>query len=380
MEMKEVIVIGAGPYGLALGVMLKKCGYDFTILGKPMEFWHNNMPKGTILRSPHDWHIDPTGTYTMESYMSSKGLTKNEVCPLSLATFIDYSEWFLEKADLPIQMDFVTDLSKVNDVFELSLSNRETLCSKKVVCATGYKYFPNLPEDLLQKIPAGHYTHSSEHADFSDLKNRTCLIIGGRQSAYESAALMCEYGAKKVYISHRHEKPAFAPLDWSVYKPIAVENIYRNPSWWKDLSEDKKDKIKETAFREAKIKLEPWLARRIDRSEVEIFSETSLETCRVDSKTNYLQVNLSNGYNLFVDHIMLATGYKADIDNLSYLNVSIRDELDKKNGFPVLDRRFQSSVEGLYFTSILAMQDFGLTFGFVKGANVAAEILAGALR
>ena len=35
-----------------------------------MEFWRSNMPKGMLLRSACDWHLDPENIDTIESYVA----------------------------------------------------------------------------------------------------------------------------------------------------------------------------------------------------------------------------------------------------------------------------------------------------------------------
>jgi cation diffusion facilitator CzcD-associated flavoprotein CzcO len=47
----DVLIIGAGPFGLAMAAYAAHAGLDHRSLGKPMEFWKSNMPKGMYLRS-----------------------------------------------------------------------------------------------------------------------------------------------------------------------------------------------------------------------------------------------------------------------------------------------------------------------------------------
>jgi cation diffusion facilitator CzcD-associated flavoprotein CzcO len=58
-----VVIIGAGPYGLAAAAHLRAAGVEPRVFGEPMAFWQRQMPKGMRLRSP--WtasHIaDPCG-------------------------------------------------------------------------------------------------------------------------------------------------------------------------------------------------------------------------------------------------------------------------------------------------------------------------------
>ena len=49
----DVVILGAGPYGLAAGAHLRNIqGLDVRVFGEPMEFWKAHMPEGMLLRSP----------------------------------------------------------------------------------------------------------------------------------------------------------------------------------------------------------------------------------------------------------------------------------------------------------------------------------------
>jgi len=86
-----------------------------------------------------------------------------------------------------------------------------------------------------------------------------------------------------------------------------------------------------------------------------------------------IEVRLSNGTDLVVDHVILATGYKPDMTKVPYL-AGVLDELELADGFPVLDEHFQSSLPGLFITGFPATKDFGPFFGFVRGCPVAATL------
>ncbi len=51
MENKEVVVIGAGPYGLSTTAHLVNSGVDTYVFGETLSFWKQNMPKNMLLRS-----------------------------------------------------------------------------------------------------------------------------------------------------------------------------------------------------------------------------------------------------------------------------------------------------------------------------------------
>ena len=90
----NLLIIGAGPFGLAMAVYAKHLGIDHVIVGKPMEFWSRNMPAGMCLRSASDWHLDPVGVYTIEQFLETQGLKTADVEPLTLHFYLSYAQWF----------------------------------------------------------------------------------------------------------------------------------------------------------------------------------------------------------------------------------------------------------------------------------------------
>ena len=68
----NLLIIGAGPFGLAMAAYAGQLGIGYVIVGKPMEFWKANMPKGMVLRSASDWHLDPLNVHTIEKFLEHK--------------------------------------------------------------------------------------------------------------------------------------------------------------------------------------------------------------------------------------------------------------------------------------------------------------------
>ena len=100
------------------------------------------------------------------------------------------------------------------------------------------------------------------------------------------------------------------------------------------------------------------------------------EVVKCDPADDNCRVELSNGEILEVDEIILATGYKVDIGRLPYLaNGNISNRLEIRNGFPVLDDHFETSIPGLFITSMPAAQDFGPYFGFTISVRASAQLI-----
>ncbi len=58
------------------------------------------MPEGMYLRSACDWHLDPVGIDTLESFVKSQGLAATQVEPLSLEFYLRYADWFQRRKAL----------------------------------------------------------------------------------------------------------------------------------------------------------------------------------------------------------------------------------------------------------------------------------------
>jgi hypothetical protein len=85
-------------------------------------------------------------------------------------------------------------------------------------------------------------------------------------------------------------------------------------------------------------------------------------------------VTLSDGERLTVDRIVFATGYKADLRRVPYLQGVVSD-IEQSNGFPILDEALRSSMPGLYLPGFVSTHDFGPFFGFTKACPAAATLI-----
>jgi FAD-dependent urate hydroxylase len=370
-----LLVLGAGPYGLATAALAKHRGIETVVVGQPMGFWRENMPRGMLLRSGIGWHLDPLGVHTLRAYLEEVAIEEKDALPLPVELFIDYADWYAARCGIEAVDKRVAALQSENgQAFLAKFEDGSSLAAEAVVATPGLRYFASVPPEIRESLPPDRYSHTCDIVRFDELEGDRVLILGGRQSAFEWGALIAEQAHAAVEIVFRHDLPSFEPSDWSFVDRL-LEKTVQVQGWYRRLAPLEQDAIAKKFWAEGRLKLEPWLAPRIAGSAIAYSAK-----CHVVGYTELpageIEVRLSGGRRVVVDHVILATGYRIELTRVPYLRAGgLVDELALRNGFPVLDESFQATVPGLFLPSWPATQDFGPFFGFVAGAPAAATII-----
>src|SRR5437660_12169858 len=196
MSACDVAIVGAGPYGLSAAAHLKAAdGLDVRVFGEPMSFWERHMPKGMLLRSPLEGsHLsDPTGALSLQAYAAAKG--NPLIAPFPLHRFTDYGRWFQNQVAPDLDSRKIDRVEKNGSGFQLTLEDGENLKARRVVIAAGIMPFAWHPQEF-RSLPSSLASHASAHTDLSRFSGKKVAVIGGGQSALESAALLNEMGAE----------------------------------------------------------------------------------------------------------------------------------------------------------------------------------------
>ena len=371
MKQTQLLVIGAGPYALSAAALAREHGIQTMVLGRPMGFWRQNMPEGMFLRSGPGWHLDPSAVHTLEAYLDQRGIRPDEVDPIPVSVFLGYAEWFQTAKGIQVREDFTDSLAKTGGRFEARLRSGERIRADAVVAAPGIGHYANVP-GWAAALPPGCTAHTCDLVRFDDLAGTRVLIIGGRQSAYEWAALIREHGAAHVDIVHRHDIPRFERVSWKFIDPH-VEQTLKVRGYWRNLPLGEQTAITRRFWEVGRLTLEHWLTPRLDGEGITRWPRAEVIEA-TPSPDGQVRVLLSNGARLAADRVVFATGYRADLTKVPYL-AGVLEDVKLSDGFPVLDEAFQTSLDGLYITGFSATQDFGPFFGFVKGAPAAATLI-----
>ena len=163
------------------------------MFGDPMSFWRG-MPKGMLLRS--NWTATCIGEYegplSLDSYQSATGAEFGK--PVPLDRFIEYGTWVAGQVAPDVDRRTVHRVDGDGDGFRLLLTDgapggREAeLRARRVVVAAGIAPFANYPS-VARGLPPGLSSHSSEHQDLGKFAGQRVLVVGGGQSALESAEI-----------------------------------------------------------------------------------------------------------------------------------------------------------------------------------------------
>ena len=378
MRSTDLLVVGAGPFGLALAAQAGHQGVPHLVVGRPMSFWQQQMPAGMLLRSVSDWHLDVQGVATIEAFLATRGLTPTEAEPLTRELYLDYCAWFAAEKRIVADPQHVLRLDDNADGgFRATLEDGSEIAARAVVLALGMGPHRRTPAELVALLPPGSWRHTCDAVDLAGARDRRYLLVGGRQSAFEWAALLAEAGARQVDVVHRHDSPAFAAADWTWVTPL-VDRLATDPGWFSRLSPAEQEGFRVRLWAEGRLKVEPWLADRLPPDTVRVRPRTSLAGARLEADGS-VSVDLDNGDCVVVDEVLLATGYLPHVDDLQLLRAGTLPPLAHHDGIPDLDDGFQTSVPGLYVTSLPAAGHFGPFFGFTIGTRMSAAVITRAV-
>ena len=379
-----IVIIGAGPYGLAAAAHLQAAGLETRCLGEPLEFWRRQMPAGMVLRSrKRSTHIaDPHREFAIERYEQAQGKTVHTPA-LRLEEFVDYGLWFQQHAVSELDRRKVATVSRQADGFRVILEDGEELRAGRVVVAAGLSPFPHRPKPFAS-LPTSLQSHASEHADLSILSGKRVVVIGAGQSALESAALLHESGAIVEVLAR-------APSIWwlgdgpgglsaaarpRVRIPLPPTDVGGRLTGWIAAAPD--------VFRRVPSALQPTVSERCIRpagagwlrprlTGVTVSYERSVITA--EQRKGKAHLVLDDGSERTADHVLLGTGYTIDVTRYSFIAPELAAGVRLTHGYPVLGPGLESSVPGLHFLGAPAALSFGPIMRFVVGTWYAAPAL-----
>jgi len=322
--MYDVVVIGAGQTGLAIGYFLKQ-GRRFVILEAADAIgsaWRDRW-ESLRLFTPRRYSGLPDVPFPgdPEAYPD-----RDEV--------IAYLERYAETFELPVELkSAVQRLTRENGQFVLEVDRRR-ITAEQIVVATGPFQNPFIP-DVASRLEADVFqAHSTGYRKPSDVPEGTVLVVGGGNTGFQVAEELSSTRRVVLAIGSRQT-------------PLPQRLLGRDLFWWL------------TTTRLFNTTVESRLGRRLRTRETLIGSSSRKLGRRygVELKPRVVDVErrtvrFEDGTEQKVDAVIWATGYRPDY---SWIDLPVFEPDGR-----LRHRRGVTDVPGLYF--------LGLTWQHTRGS------------
>lgn len=221
MENHDIVIIGGGQMGLALGYYLKRAGASFLIL---------DAEAGSGGAWRHGWQslrlFSPAGYSSLPGWLMPP--TTHQGYP-TREDVLDYLASYEERYQLPIRRPVRVETLKRADAGLEVVTDRGNLMACHVVSATGTWSNPFIPDIPGRSFFAGTQVHSAHYVGPKDFAGQSVLVVGGGNSG---AQIMAELSLVADARWVTTQDPLFLPddVDGRVLFERAVARMKAGPS------------------------------------------------------------------------------------------------------------------------------------------------------
>ena len=181
----QVIVVGAGPAGIAASLTAKEAGLKYLTLDQ-------DSLGGTVFQYPR-------GKIVMTQPVKLPGVGTMSFKETSKEDLLEFWSGIEKKSGIQIQyQESVGNIEATNDGFKIS-TNKESYYCDRVLLAIGRRGSPrklNIPGEDLPKVVY-------RLIDPEQYRNQKVLIVGGGDSALEAALAIADEPGSEVTLSYR---------------------------------------------------------------------------------------------------------------------------------------------------------------------------------
>jgi thioredoxin reductase len=384
----NTIVIGAGPFGLSIAAHLRPAAAPFRIFGFPMDRWLERMPRGMFLKSEGEASSlsEPGQHFTLPRFCADNRIPYGDRGrPVAIDTFTRYALAFQRRFVPEVEQVRVSNVSRFADEFHADLEDGRQVRARNVIVATGLEHTVYVPP-VFAHLPSRQVSHSSAHSELSAFRGRDVTVVGAGQSAIETAALLRESDADVRLIARTKS------LEWNCPPREGTPGLYRRLryptsnlgegiqlSLYSDFPNLFRYLPMGTRISRVNRILGPagawWLRDRVEgRVVVQTGSEVTLAESSGD-KVRLCVRGASGVSEILTDHVIAATGYRYDLQNLSFLSEHLRRTIRTQGSRPDLSPNFETNIPGLYFAGMASAYRFGPAMRFIEGVHFTARTL-----
>ena len=293
----DVVVIGAGPTGLACGIDAKRAGFTVT-----------NIDKGCLVNSLFNYPSNMTFFTTPELLEIGDIPFASPNQKPTRQEALEYYRKVAEHYQLDVrQYEPVQKIEGRDSDFVVHTVDRHgracTYHARKLILATGYYDRPNLMNVPGEDLPKVLHYYREPHPFF----NLDVLVVGGKNSAAIAALELWRHGARVTMVHRR-------------------DGISPSVKYW----------------------IKPDIENRIKAGQVKAYFSSTVREIAPDHvvlSTPDGEVTLAN------DWVFALTGYHPDFEFICTIGCRLRGDDDKK---PVVNpKTLESSVPGIYLAGVI---------------------------
>jgi len=312
MEIKDVIIIGAGPIGLACGIEAKKAGLDYVII-----------EKGCLVNSLYNYPVNMTFFSTSERLEIGKvPFISNNTKP-TRSEALEYYRRVCSSHELSVKLYEPVEEIKKGKVFSIK-TTKGYYQAKTVILALGFYDLPYLLDVPGEDLPKVKHYYDEPHPYFA----QKVLIVGAANSAVDAAL----------------------------------------ETWRKDAEVTMV--IRESSIREGvKYWVKPDIENRISEGSIKAYFNSSIKEITPDAviiKTPEGEKAIEN------DFVLAMTGYQPPFDFMRFAGVQFQND---SYHTPVYNEEtMETNVQGLYLAGVVC-GGLKTNKWFIENSRIHAEMI-----
>jgi thioredoxin reductase len=327
---------------------------------------------------------------TLRQFCTDHGfMYSDSLAPISLQTFVAYGQAFQKQFVPMVERRVVTSVRPERDGFRLRFEDGGTAEFRRVIVAVGLAPFKYLPP-IARQVPPELVSHSSDFGPLAHLDGKEVIIVGSGSSATDLAALLHERGGSVSLVARSSAlrfaiPPRFRGLTERLLAPAGGLgngwglSICANAPWM--VHALPREFGSRLGGSQALGPLGGAFMKDRVMDKVPMRLGRTLTGIKQQGGKLHLSFRAIDGAeeSASADHVVFATGYRIDLERLSFLSPTMIDALRSKGGELALSRHYESLVPGLHFVGPAAAEDFGPVNRFIFGARHPALHLARSL-